>query len=86
MLVVPAEDQKAGKDVAVQFFKLTYGSLGTEGSEFAQRLLYAFMAISSLGTFSIIALGMLALILLGNIIVMTYTAARGMLDCPLIFE
>ena len=60
MLVVPAEAQKAGKDVAVEFFKLTYGSLGTSGADNAPRLLYAFMAISSLG----------------NIIVMTYTAAR----------
>ena len=60
MLVVPAADQKAGKDVAVEFFKLTYGSLNTSGASTAPRLLYAFMAISALG----------------NIIVMTYTAAR----------
>ena len=60
MLVVPAADQKAGQDIAVEFFKLTYGSLGTSDADNAPRLLYAFMAISSLG----------------NVIVMTYTAAR----------
>ena len=49
MLVVPAADQKAGNDVAVEFFKLTYGSMGTSGADTAPRILYAFMAISSLG-------------------------------------
>ena len=49
MLVVPAEDQKAGVDVATRFFELTYGSLSSDGSQIAPRILAAFMAVSALG-------------------------------------
>ena len=49
MLVVPAEEQKAGVDVATRFFELTYGSKYSNGSEVATRIVSAFMAISALG-------------------------------------
>jgi len=60
MLVVPAEEQKDGVDVAHRFFELTYGTLSADSQKYGPQILYAFMAISALG----------------NIIVMTYTAAR----------
>jgi len=57
MVVVPKEAQIQG-NVAQQFFQRTFGVLGN--SETGERVLNAFLAISSLG----------------NIIVMTYTASR----------
>ena len=61
MLVVPPQDQKqSGNDIATEFFTLTYGTLSSDGAEMAPRVLAAFMAISALG----------------NLIVMTFTAAR----------
>ena len=50
MLVVPAEEQKAGADVALRFFELTYGSISPSGQAMAPRILAAFMAISALGS------------------------------------
>jgi hypothetical protein len=61
MVVVPKESQlDPSNNVALLFFKLTYGTL-SEDHYLPQRILSAFMAISSLG----------------NIVVMTFTAARG---------
>ena len=61
MIVVPADLQKAaGSDVAFLFFKFTYGSKSANDHQIARSITSAFMAISSLG----------------NLIVMTYTAAR----------
>ncbi|PKS10922.1 hypothetical protein jhhlp_002680 [Lomentospora prolificans] len=57
MVVVPKEAQIQG-NMAQQFFQRTFGVLGN--SETGERVLNAFLAISSLG----------------NIIVMTYTASR----------
>ncbi|KAJ9642887.1 hypothetical protein H2199_004408 [Coniosporium tulheliwenetii] len=60
MIVVPEEDQVlAGGNVALQFFERTFGNLSPNDNR-AQRILSAFLAISSFG----------------NIIVMTFTAAR----------
>lgn len=60
MVVVPEEDQiLAGGNVALQFFERTFGNLSPDDNR-AQRILSAFLAISSFG----------------NIIVMTFTAAR----------
>ena len=61
MIVVPKELQLDSRyTVAESFFKLTFGSLSDSGNQ-PQRILAAFMAISSFG----------------NIVVMTFTAARG---------
>jgi hypothetical protein len=63
MVVVPKADQLvSGANVALSFFKLTFGEVD-KGNTLPQRILAAFMAISSFG----------------NIVVMTFTAARGML-------
>ena len=61
---MPVADQLAGKDVAQTFFAYTFGSVSSAGTKMAPRVLSGFMAVSSLG----------------NLIVMTYTAARGMLS------
>ncbi|CAG9978291.1 unnamed protein product [Clonostachys byssicola] len=62
MVVVPKEDQlTAPGGVAERFFELTLGNLGTSENQIVgKRIFNAFLAVSSLG----------------NIIVMTYTAAR----------
>jgi hypothetical protein len=61
MVVVPKESQLVpSNNVALLFFQLTYGTLSKD-HYLPQRILSAFMAISSLG----------------NIVVMTFTAARG---------
>jgi hypothetical protein len=66
MVVVPKEDQlDPRKNVALSFFQLTFGAI-SESSNQPQRILAAFMAISSFG----------------NIVVMTFTAARGLLPTP----
>lgn len=49
MLVVPAEEQKAGINVALRFFQLTYGSISPNAQAIAPRILAAFMGISALG-------------------------------------
>ncbi|KAH8747142.1 high affinity methionine permease [Hyaloscypha finlandica] len=60
MVVVPKESQlDPSNNVALSFFQLTYGTLSKD-HYLPQRILSAFMAISSLG----------------NIVVMTFTAAR----------
>lgn len=60
-IVVPVEDQLNGVDVARTFFVYTFGTISSSGEIIAPRVLAGFMAVSSFG----------------NIIVMTYTAARG---------
>lgn len=61
MIVVPKELQlDKNVTVAESFFKLTFGSLSNNDKQ-PERILAAFMAISSFG----------------NIVVMTFTAARG---------
>ncbi|MCJ1460573.1 hypothetical protein MMC28_010955 [Mycoblastus sanguinarius] len=59
-IVVPVEEQLSGVDVAQTFFEYTFGTISSAGHNIAPRVLAGFMAVSSLG----------------NIIVMTYTAAR----------
>ena len=46
---MPVEIQLAGRDVATNFFALTFGSLSSAGDRIAPRVLAAFMAVSSLG-------------------------------------
>ncbi len=41
--------QIADPDVATSFFKLTFGTLSSNGNTIAPRVLSAFMAVSSLG-------------------------------------
>ena len=60
-IVVPVKDQLEGDDVAQTFFKYTFGTISSTSARVAPRVFAGFMAISSLG----------------NMIVMTYTAARG---------
>jgi len=61
MVVVPKEDQlDPANNVALSFIQLTFGSISPNQDQ-PQRILSAFMAISSFG----------------NIVVMTFTAARG---------
>jgi len=61
MVVVPKVDQlDPSKNVALSFFQLTFGAISKDHNQ-PQRILSAFMAISSFG----------------NIVVMTFTAARG---------
>jgi hypothetical protein len=61
MIVVPKAVQLDSKsNVALSFIQLTFGSLSEDDNQ-PQRILSAFMAISSFG----------------NIVVMTFTAARG---------
>lgn len=61
MVVVPKALQLDPKNnVALLFFQLTFGTLSKDDDQ-PQRILSAFMAISSFG----------------NIVVMTFTAARG---------
>jgi hypothetical protein len=61
MVVVPAQMQMdPTKNVALSFFQLTFGAVSHK-ADLPQRILNAFLAISSLG----------------NIIVMTFTASRG---------
>lgn len=68
MVVVPKVDQLDPKqNVALTFFKLTFGAISEDGT-LPQRILSAFMAISSFG----------------NIVVMTFTASRGLLPAYLI--
>jgi len=63
MVVVPKQDQlKAQTNVALFFFQYTFGAISTDET-LPQRILDAFMAISSFG----------------NIVVMTFTASRGLL-------
>jgi hypothetical protein len=59
MVVVPKELQ-LNNNVALLFFKSTFGTL-SKNDDLPERILSAFMAISSFG----------------NIVVMTFTAARG---------
>lgn len=61
MIVVPRELQLTSSNVAREFFKATLGHINPENSAQPQRILSAFMAISSFG----------------NIMVMTFIAARG---------
>jgi len=62
MVVVPKASQLDPKNnVALEFFRLTFGTLPNGNTE-PKRVLAAFMAISSFG----------------NIVVMTFTAARGL--------
>ncbi len=61
MVVVPKELQlDPSNNVALLFFKSTFGTL-SKNDDLPERILSAFMAISSFG----------------NIVVMTFTAARG---------
>lgn len=61
MVVVPKEAQlNPNNNVALLFFQLTFGAV-SDNPVLPNRILAAFMAISSFG----------------NIIVMTFTAARG---------
>ena len=61
MVVVPKDAQlDPQNNVALLFFKMTFGSLSEDDTQ-PQRILSAFMAVSSFG----------------NIVVMTFTAARG---------
>ena len=61
MVVVPKELQlNPSNNVALLFFKSTFGTL-SKNDDLPERILSAFMAISSFG----------------NIVVMTFTAARG---------
>lgn len=61
MLVVPKSDQlNAELDIAQQFFQLTYNNIANSGVD-PQRIMSAFIAISTFGT----------------IFVMTFAAARG---------
>ncbi len=61
MVVVPKASQlDPSKDVALLFFQLTFGTL-SKNDNLPERVLSAFMAISSFG----------------NIVVVTFTAARG---------
>jgi hypothetical protein len=61
MVVVPKALQlNPENNVALLFFQLTFGTLSKDDDQ-PQRILSAFMAISSFG----------------NIVVMTFTAARG---------
>ena len=62
MVVVPKTDQLNNPNVALLFFKYTLGAISTDET-LPQRILDAFMAISSFG----------------NIVVMTFTASRGLL-------
>lgn len=63
MVVVPKPDQlKPENNVAHLFFQYTFGAISTDET-LPQRILAAFMAISSFG----------------NIVVMTFTASRGLL-------
>jgi hypothetical protein len=62
MVVVPKTDQLNNPNVALLFFKYTFGAISTDET-LPQRILDAFMAISSFG----------------NIVVMTFTASRGLL-------
>ena len=67
MVVVPRADQlDPKKNVALSFFQLTFGAISEDDTQ-PQRILSAFMAISSFG----------------NIVVMTFTAARGLLPASL---
>jgi len=67
MVVVPKEDQlNPKKNVALSFFQLTYGAISKDKTQ-PQRILSAFLAISSFG----------------NIVVMTFTASRGLLPAYL---
>lgn len=62
MVVVPKDLQiRSTKTVAELFFEMTFGALSNNDKQ-PQRILAAFMAVSSFG----------------NIVVMTFTAARGM--------
>jgi hypothetical protein len=61
MVVVPKESQlNPSNNVALLFFQMTFGTLSKD-EKLPERVLSAFMAISSFG----------------NIVVMTFTAARG---------
>jgi amino acid transporter len=61
MIVVPKSAQlDPSTNVALAFIRMTFGSLSGDDNQ-SQRILSAFMAISSFG----------------NIVVMTFTAARG---------
>lgn len=63
MVVVPKQDQlNPENNVALLFFTYTFGAISTNET-LPQRILDAFMAISSFG----------------NIVVMTFTASRGLL-------
>jgi hypothetical protein len=67
MVVVPKADQlNPANNVALLFFQLTFGAISGDPNQ-PQRILSAFMAISSFG----------------NIVVMTFTAARGLLPAYL---
>ena len=62
--MVPIDNTQLEKpdfDIARIFFERTFGTLSPGGNTIAVRVFNAFVAISSLG----------------NVIVMTYTAARG---------
>lgn len=76
--------QKPGADVALQFFQLTIGTLSEHSETIANRVFATFLAISSLGmcrhSWRRTRFLMLKRINTGNIIVMTYTAARGKLN------
>lgn len=51
-IVVPAEElQEQGADVALLFFKLTFGSLSQNSEKIANRVFATFLAISSLGMY-----------------------------------
>ena len=64
MIVVPKEEQLDSRNnVALLFFQRTFGAISDDKRQ-PQRILSAFMAVSSFG----------------NIVVMTFTAARGELS------
>lgn len=60
MIVVPREVLLSGNNIALAFFERTFGVVSKDDNQ-PERILSAFMAISSFG----------------NIVVMTFTAARG---------
>jgi hypothetical protein len=60
-MIVVPAQDQVNGNVAEQFIRLTLGRVSSYGDQHAAEILNAFMAVSSLG----------------NVIVSTYTAARG---------
>lgn len=62
MTVVPREEQFAGRDIGQRFFEISMNSVAGTSPDRAHRVFSGLKAVSALG----------------NIIVVTFTAARGM--------
>jgi len=67
MTVVPREEQFAGTDIGQRFFEIAMNSVAGASPDRAHRVFSGLKAVSALG----------------NIIVVTFTAARGMPAVPL---